>query len=62
VSLADRVLTRENAVIAVCVVAATALYVGLGSAFPTFPQWALFVVLIGVGVLLPGYVTGRYGG
>lgn len=53
-------VSTENRIIGACVVVAVTLWiavVGVGSA----PDWIGYAVLIGVGVLLPGVLTRRYG-
>jgi hypothetical protein len=47
-----RVLTRENGVIAVCIVAAFVIG-GLIDTSGTGPEWLPFAVVLGVGVVVP---------
>lgn len=54
-------VSRENKIILACIVAAVPLGLGV-AALHSVPDWAAYVVFFGVGVFLPGYLTGRYRG
>ncbi|WP_255152559.1 hypothetical protein [Halorarius halobius] len=50
-------VSRENTIIGVCVVVAVGLWLGLRT-LSGVPEWALFAVLVGVGVVLPSALVG----
>ncbi|UPW00674.1 hypothetical protein M0R88_00890 [Halorussus gelatinilyticus] len=52
-------VSRENEIILVCIVAALPLGFAVASVEGA-PDWAAYLVLVAVGVVLPGFLTGRY--
>ena len=51
-------VSRENEIVAACIVAAVALLYPVSLLDP--PTWVGLLVIFGVGVVLPGVLTGRF--
>lgn len=51
-------VSRENRIIAACIVAAVASLYPISLLDP--PAWVGYLVISAVGVVLPGILTGRY--
>lgn len=52
-------VSRENKIIFACIAAAVPLGLVVAS-LDGVPDWAAYLVLVAVGILLPGYLTGRH--
>ena len=52
-------VSRENRIILACIAAAVPLGLAL-AAVEGVPDWVGYLVIIAVGIFLPGYLTGRY--
>ena len=52
-------VSRENKIVLACIVAAVPLGFAVAS-LDGVPDWAAYLVLVAVGILLPGYLTGRH--
>jgi hypothetical protein len=53
------VVSRENKIIVACIAVAVPLGLAVTSV-GGLPDWVGYVVITAVGVLLPGFLTGRY--
>jgi hypothetical protein len=52
-------VSRENKIIFACIVAAVPLGLAVAS-LDGVPDWGAYLVLVAVGILLPGLLTERY--